>query len=141
MKLATLPKVDQGAETAQRIAAALRFLQHEARAASLESVTNALIKAEQTIVKGATIETGATINRPPIEISAAGEPDWIEFLRSKAELSPAERAFHLRAMTEISEILTTDELLGLAFLCTNYPTHLNSLVDMLISDTNTLPQS
>ncbi len=120
------------AEMAARIGAAIRFLQHEAKAARLYAIASALGAAE----RAATVWPLATDGSAP---EACACEDIHQLLALTG--SEAEQTFRLRALAELSERLSLNELLRLAHLAEDSSRHVGSLITMLSEDAAALPQS
>jgi hypothetical protein len=120
-------------EMAARIGAAIRFLQHEAKAAGLYGVASALNPAERV----------ATAWPLATEPGATGACRCEEHLHQMLALSgsEAEQTFRLRALAELSAKLNLNELLRLAHLADEDARHVGSLITMLSEDASALPQS
>jgi hypothetical protein len=119
------------AEMASRIGAAIRFLQHEAKAAGLYAVASALTAAEHA----------ATVW--PLASDGSSEACGCESIAQMLALtgSEAEQTFRLRALAELSAKLSLNELLRLAHLADDDTRHVGSLITMLSEDASALPQS
>lgn len=120
------------AELAARIGAAIRFLQHEAKAARLYGIASALSPAERAATVWPLAADGS-------EIAACACEDIHQVLALSG--SEAEQAFRLRALAELSAKLSLNELLRLAHLVDEGPRHVGSLITMLSEDASALPQS
>jgi hypothetical protein len=116
-------------EMATRIGAAVRFLQHEARASGLAELAAALGAAERVAIGSLSAPGGDTpgtssIGRLCEILSLAG--------------TDAEQAFRLRALAELSAAMSFDQLMRLAYLAECNPPHLGSLITMLSEDVEAL---